>query len=106
MQIDELKAFIIDKADDLKANDMVELDVREKSTFTEYMLVCSGNSTQHVKSIARHVSDEAKQLNIRPYGIEGEDVGEWVLVDFGEVVLHVMVEEMRDLYQLEKLWQQ
>ncbi|WP_017444588.1 ribosome silencing factor [Gayadomonas joobiniege] len=106
MQLEKFKDFIKDKADDLKANDITELDLREKSTFTEYMLVCSGNSKQHVKSIARHVADEAKQEQIRPYGIEGEDVGEWVLVDFGEVVLHVMTEEMRDLYQLEKLWQQ
>ncbi|WP_143870091.1 ribosome silencing factor [Catenovulum sediminis] len=105
MQIEELKSFVADKADDMKAHDIIELDVREKSTFTQYMLVCSGNSKQHVRSIAKHVATEAKRADIRPLGMEGEDFGEWVLVDFGDVILHVMVEEQRDLYQLEKLWQ-
>lgn len=104
MQIEELKSFVVDKIDDMKGRDIIEIDVREKSTFTQYMIVCSGNSTQHVRSIAKHVANEAKHADFRPLGMEGESYGEWVLVDFGDLVLHVMVEEQRDHYQIEKLW--
>lgn len=100
-----MKQFITEKADDMKARDIVELDLIEKSNFTDTMIVCSGNSKQHVRSIAQHVATEAKNAGHQPMGIEGEDVGEWALVDFGSVVLHVMTDEQREHYQIEKLWQ-
>lgn len=105
MQTEDIKAFIIDKVDDMKGRDMIELDLREKSNFTDSMLICSGNSKQHVRSIAQHVATEAKHAGHQPIGIEGEEFGEWALVDFGSVVLHVMTDEQRDHYQIEKLWQ-
>ncbi|MCU4675437.1 ribosome silencing factor [Catenovulum sp. 2E275] len=105
MQSEEIKNFITEKVDDMKARDIVELDLKDKSNFTDTMLVCSGNSKQHVRSIAQYVATEAKHAGHQPLGIEGEEYGEWALVDFGSVVLHVMTDEQREHYQLEKLWQ-
>ncbi|MBN7820958.1 ribosome silencing factor [Bowmanella sp. Y26] len=104
MEHEQLKQFVIDKVEDMKGRDLVDLDVAEKSTITDTMLVCSGNSKRHVVSIAEKVVIEAKQAGITPLSIEGQDTGEWVLVDFGDVILHVMQDEARDFYQLEKLW--
>lgn len=97
--------FVVDKVDDMKARDIVVIDVSEKSTVTTTMVVCSGNSKRHVSSIAENVIVECKQTEHPPLSVEGKDVGEWVLVDLGEVVLHVMQDQTRDFYQLEKLWQ-
>lgn len=104
MQLEQLNQFVIDKIEDMKGRDITVLDVRETSTVTEYMIVCSGNSKTHVRSIAEHVAVEAKHADRKALGVEGADVGEWVLVDLGDVVLHAMTDEMRDFYQLEKLW--
>lgn len=104
MDHQQLKAFTIEKVEDLKARDIIELDVSEKSTVTESMIICSGNSKRHVISIAENVVVEAKKAGNAPLSIEGRDVGDWVLVDLGDVVLHVMQDEARDFYQLEKLW--
>lgn len=105
LQVEQIKSFVLDKIDELKARDIIELDVAQKSSFTQYMIVCSGNSKQHVSSIAKHVALEAKRANMNMIGIEGEDTGEWVLVDFGDVVLHVLTDDQREHYQIEKLWQ-
>ena len=104
MEHEELKKFVIDKIEDLKGRDIVDLNVKGKSTLTDTMLVCSGNSKRHVVSIAQNVVVESKQAGNPPLSIEGEDLGEWVLVDFGDIVVHVMQDETRDFYQLEKLW--
>ena len=100
----QLLEFVIDKADDIKAVDIVTLDMLEKSSITDYMVVCSGNSKRHVQSIANNVAMEAKAENLEIIGIEGQREGEWVLVDLGDVVLHVMQQSTREFYQLEKLW--
>ncbi len=84
--------------------DARDLDVAEKSSVTETMLICSGNSKRHVISIAENVVVEAKQAGTAPLSIEGRESGDWVLVDLGDVVLHVMQDDARDFYQLEKLW--
>ncbi|MCL1035993.1 ribosome silencing factor [Shewanella corallii] len=104
MQSAELKAFVVDKVDDLKAKDIVTFDVSNQSTITDYMVICSGTSSTHVRSMAEYAVKEAKQANIEILGVEGRDGSEWVLVDFGGVILHVMQEQTRDFYQLEKLW--
>jgi ribosome-associated protein len=101
---EQLKAFVVDKIENLKARDIIDLDVSDKSTVTDTMLVCSGNSKRHVISIAENVVVEAKQAGNPPLSIEGRESGDWVLVDLGDVVLHVMQDEARDFYQLEKLW--
>lgn len=104
MQSAELKAFVVDKVDDLKAKDIVTFDVSNQSTITDYMVICSGTSSTHVRAMAEYAVKEAKQANIEILGVEGRDGSEWVLVDFGGVILHVMQEQTRDFYQLEKLW--
>jgi ribosome-associated protein len=104
LQGQTLHAFIADKIDDLKGRDIVTLDVRGKSSITDCMIICSGNSNRHVCSIAEHVAEELRHAGLQPLGIEGQSEGEWVLVDMGEVIIHVMQDETRALYQLEKLW--
>lgn len=104
MQLNELKDFLADKADDMKAENIITLDVQGKSSVTDYMIVCTGTSKRHVASIADNVAKEAKIAGIEPLGIDGETEGEWVVVDMGSVMVHIMQEAPRDLYQLEKLW--
>ncbi|WP_086983307.1 ribosome silencing factor [Vibrio aphrogenes] len=104
MQLNELKNFLADKADDMKAENIITLDVKGKSSVTDYMIVCTGTSKRHVASIADNVAKEAKTVGIEPLGIDGEAEGEWVVVDLGSVMMHIMQEGPRDLYQLEKLW--
>lgn len=99
-----LTKFVNDKIADMKARDIVTLDVKAKSSVTDAMVICSGNSKRHVIAIAEHVALEAKQTGVAVLGVEGKESGEWVLVDLGDVILHVMQDETRDFYQLEKLW--
>ncbi len=106
MQTEQLLAFVLEKIDDLKARDVEQFNVSGSSSITDYMVICSGNSKKHVQSIADNVAMEAKKAEDPALGIEGMDEGEWVLVDLGSVVLHVMQDATRDFYQLEKLWQE
>ena len=104
MDSKQLLAFALDKIDDMKARDVVQLDVRDSSDITDYMVVCSGTSKRHVQSIADNVAKEARHAGEEPLGYEGQDEGEWVLVDLGDVVVHVMQDHSRSYYDLEKLW--
>ncbi|MCL9773248.1 ribosome silencing factor [Vibrio methylphosphonaticus] len=104
MQHEELKLFLADKADDMKAVDIVTIDVIGKSNVTDFMIVCTGTSKRHVVSIADHVATEVKKIGLEPLGVDGEEEGEWVVLDMGSTMLHVMQEQHRELYQLEKLW--
>lgn len=106
MQNQQILDFVLEKIDDLKARDVQTFDVSTSSSITDFMVICSGNSKKHVQSIADHVATEAKHMNNPALGVEGMQEGEWVLVDMGAVVLHVMQESSRDFYQLEKLWQE
>lgn len=90
--------------EDAKALDIVALDVRKVSDFTDYMVVVTGTSTRHVVSVADKVVDTLRAQGVRAAGMEGHDAGEWVLIDFGGVVVHVMRQQARDFYGLEKLW--
>ena len=89
---------------ELKAKDVVEIDVRGKSSVTDFMVIASGTSSRHVKSIADEVVKFAKRLDVMPLGVEGEQEAEWVLVDLGDVVVHVMLPRIREFYALERLW--
>ena len=93
-----------DATEELKAKDLVEIDVRGKSSVTDFMVIASGTSTRHVKSIADEVMKFAKRLDVQPLGVEGEREAEWVLVDLGDVVVHVMLPRVREFYALERLW--
>jgi len=90
--------------DELKAKDVVQIDVRGKSSVCDFMVIASGTSTRHVKSVADEVVRFAKQLDVMPLGVEGEREAEWVLVDLGDVVVHVMLPRVREFYALERLW--
>lgn len=104
MQGKALQEFVIDKIDDLKGQDIVSLDVQGKSSITDCMIICTGTSTRHVMSIADHVVQESRAAGLIPLGIDGKNTADWVVVDLGEVIVHVMQEESRVLYELEKLW--
>ncbi len=106
MEADTLKELVVDALDDLKAVNTVTLDVTDLTDVTDYLVITSGTSNRHVKSLADNVCMEAKKQGMRPLGVEGEDAGEWVLVDFGDVVVHVMLPATRDFYDLERLWVQ
>lgn len=102
--VDVLLKSVHDAVADMKARDTVEIDVRGKTSVCDYMVVASGTSTRHVKSIADEVVRYAKRLDCQPLGVEGEREAEWVLVDLGDVVVHIMLPRVREFYALERLW--
>lgn len=104
MKMPPLVTLVEAAVDDIKGLDRKLIDVRELTTITDYMLVCTGTSNRHVKSIADNIIARAKEAGFRPLGVEGTEAGEWVLVDLGDVVAHVMQSQARAFYQLEKLW--
>ena len=91
--------------EELKARDVVEIDVIGKSSVTDFMVIASGTSSRHVKSLADNVLEKVKEQGVRPLGSEGLDGGEWALLDLGDVVVHVMQVPTRQFYDLERLWQ-
>jgi ribosome-associated protein len=101
---DELLAIVVAALEDLKGVDIRVIDVRDLTSITDRMVVASGTSTLHVKALADNVALKAKQQGYVPLGVEGEQTAEWVLLDLGDVVVHVMLPETRAFYGLEKLW--
>ena len=104
MTIDEVRALVRVALEDLKAEDIVELDVMGKTSVADTIFVASGNSGRHVRSIANNVVMESKHVGNLPIGIEGEAAAEWGMVDLGDVVVHVMQLQAREFYYLEGLW--
>ena len=104
MNTEELQALVIDALEDIKATDIRVLNVQGKSTVTDIMIIASGNTARQVKSLTNNVVVKSKEAGIAPLGVEGEDLGEWALVDLGDIVVHVMQPSIRDFYNLEKLW--
>jgi ribosome-associated protein len=104
MQPETMKDEVVAALEDMKGQDIRVLDVRGMTDVTDFMVVASGTSDRHVKSIADHARERLREQGIRPLGTEGEQGGDWVLMDFGDVVLHVMLPKTRAFYELEKLW--
>lgn len=103
-QDQQLIALIDGALEDMKAKEVVTIDVRGRSTVTDYMMVASGTSKRHVASVAQEVLDKLKAEGIQPIGVEGQDVGDWVLVDVGSIIVHVMMPDARSFYDIERLW--
>ena len=101
---DRLLDIVLAALDDMKGVDVRVIDVRELTSITDRMVIVSGTSTRHVKALADNVALQAKQNGYQPLGVEGENAAEWVLVDLADVVVHIMMPEIRDFYALEKLW--
>ena len=101
---EQLLKQVIKAVEDLKAKDVREIDVRGKTSVTDVLVIASGTSTRHVKSIADEVIKMAKQIGVTPFGVEGQREAEWVLVDLGDIVVHVMLPRVREFYALERLW--
>lgn len=104
MNSEKLSKLVVEALDDVKANDIVLLDVRNMTSVTDYMVVASGTSNRHVKALIENVAEKAREAGHRPIGIEGEEGGEWVLLDLQDTLVHVMLPKVRDFYNLEKLW--
>ena len=104
MEIETLKDTVINALQDLKAKDIIVIDVSERTSVTDYMVIASGSSNRHVKSIAENVISEAKARGARPFGTEGREAADWILVDLGDIVVHVMLPAAREFYDLERFW--
>lgn len=105
MKAEDLKDFVVEALDDIKAQEVLAINVEGVSNVTDYMVVASGTSNRHAKSCAAKVIEALKEQGIRPIGVEGEEKAEWVLVDLGDVVVHIMLPEVRSFYDVESLWQ-
>jgi len=101
---DQLLAEILTSLEDDKAEDVVTIALRGKSEMGDYMVICSGRSSRQVSAIAQNLTDHLKQDHNRLCKVEGKDAGDWVLIDTGDVIVHVFRPEVRDFYQLEKMW--
>ena len=99
-----LQDLIQQALEDLKGQDIKVIDVTELSDVMDTLVIVTGTSNRHVKSPANNVLEDGKRQDIRPIGVEGMDAGEWVLVDYGDTVVHVMLAATREFYALEKLW--
>jgi len=101
---EDLKAIVLAALEDAKANDVRQLDVRRLTDITDWMVVASGTSTRHVLALADHVRTQVKAQGLSPIGTEGESGSDWVLLDYGDVVVHLMLPDTRGFYDLEGLW--
>jgi len=104
MNSDKLCDLVVASLEDGKGVDIVTLNVRDMTTVTDWMIVASGTSNRHVRGLVDNVVEQAKAAGHRPIGIEGEDGGEWILLDLQDALVHVMLPKVREVYNLEKLW--
>ncbi|MDQ0339592.1 ribosome-associated protein [Caldalkalibacillus uzonensis] len=104
MDTQDLLKAVVDSAEEKKAQDVVVLDIRGLSVVADYFVICHGNSETQVQAIAESIRDKAEELGLNPKPMEGLDQSRWVLLDLGDVVVHVFHREEREFYNLEKIW--
>ena len=105
MYSEQLKQLVVDTLEDMKGNDITCIEVKGMTSVTDHMIIVSGTSNRHIKSLADSVIEKAKENGVRPLGVEGQESAEWVLVDLGDVVTHIMLPATRQFYDLERLWE-
>ena len=99
-----IKKNVIEALEDIKGFDIIDLDVRKLTSITDYMIIASASSTRQTRALANNVHDKMKDLNVEIVGIEGEGEGDWVLVDIGDIIIHIMTPTTRAYFNLEELW--
>lgn len=104
MNSEQLKAAIVDALEGIKAQDLAVLPVRHLTSITDYMVIATGTSNRHVRSLANEVQEKVKEAGGDVIGVEGEQAGEWVLIDLGDAVVHVMQAQVREYYNIDELW--
>jgi len=104
MKVDKLVKAAVAALEDIKARDIVVLDVRKMTSLFDHIIIASGDSSRQTKALSNNVQEKLKALGAKVYGVEGEQTGEWVLVDLGSVVVHIMQPAIRQYYNLEELW--
>jgi ribosome-associated protein len=104
MQAEKLLKIVLDELDERKGLQITTLDVRDKTSFTDYMVLVTGTSNRHLNSLCENVSTKVEENGVKPLGLEGGIGADWVLLDIGDVIVHAMIAQARDFYQLEKLW--
>jgi ribosome-associated protein len=104
MESNALKDLAVDALDDIKGIEIVALNVEGQTDIADHMVVASGSTSRQVKALADSVIEKAKAAGVRPLGVEGQETSEWVLIDLGDVIVHVMLPKVREFYDLERLW--
>ncbi|MBE0482703.1 MAG: ribosome silencing factor [Bacterioplanes sp.] len=104
MQTEQIQTLVIDALEDMKAHNITVIDVRGRTSVTDFMIIATGTSNRHVAAIAGNVEEKAKHAGLRPNGCEGRAASEWVLIDLFDVIVHVMTDQSRHFYDLERLW--
>ena len=99
-----IKKNVIEALEDIKGFDIIDLDVRKLTSITDYMIIASASSPRQTRALANNVHDKMKDLNVEIVGIEGEGEGDWVLVDIGDIIVHIMTPTTRAYFNLEELW--
>ena len=104
MRLDKLTKAAVAALDDIKGRDIAVLDVRKMTSLFDWIIIASADSTRQSKALARHLQEKMKALGARVHSVEGENTGDWVLVDLGSIVVHIMQPATREYYNLEGLW--
>ena len=104
MDVEVMKKAVVDALEDVKGFEITVMDVRKLTSMATYMIICNATSTRQAKALADNVREKLKELGVNVRGIEGEKEGEWVLVDLGDIIVHIMLPTTRAYYNLEQLW--
>lgn len=104
MQTHDLLSLISKELDLRKGENIKVIDVKNRTSVTDFMIVVTGSSERHARSLSHYVKEKVKQNGLKPLGLEGEDGSDWVLLDLGDIIIHIMTAQARERYQLEKLW--